>query len=60
MAETVDLIRDYCKEFVLRPINEKFDKNEFYFNEKIEKMEKHFLEKIQQLENLIQNNNKKV
>ncbi|GAB6018372.1 hypothetical protein CHUAL_000089 [Chamberlinius hualienensis] len=59
MAETVDLIRDYSKEFILRPINEKFEKNEFYFNEKMEKMEKHFIGRIQQLENLIENNNHK-
>ncbi|GAB6018370.1 hypothetical protein CHUAL_000087 [Chamberlinius hualienensis] len=59
MAETVDLIRDYSKEFIFRPINEKLEKNEFYFNEKIEKMEKYFLERIQQLENLIENNKHK-
>ncbi|GAB6018386.1 hypothetical protein CHUAL_000102 [Chamberlinius hualienensis] len=59
MAETVDLIRDYSKEFILRPINEKFEKIEFFFNEKMEKMEKHFVQRIQQLENLIENNNQK-
>ncbi|GAB6018384.1 hypothetical protein CHUAL_000100 [Chamberlinius hualienensis] len=59
MAETVDLIRDYCKEFILRPINEKIRKNEFYFNENMEKMEKYFLERIQQLENLTENNKHK-
>ncbi|GAB6024208.1 hypothetical protein CHUAL_008908 [Chamberlinius hualienensis] len=59
MAEIVDLIRDYSKEFILRPINEKFEKNEFYFNEKIEKMEKHFIQRLQQLEILIETNNNK-
>ncbi|GAB6018366.1 hypothetical protein CHUAL_000083 [Chamberlinius hualienensis] len=59
MAETVDLIRDYCKQFIIHPMNEKLEKNEFYFNEKFEKLEKQFIEKIQQLENLIENNNKK-
>ncbi|GAB6018391.1 hypothetical protein CHUAL_000107 [Chamberlinius hualienensis] len=59
MAETVDLIRDYCKQFVFRPMNEKFDQIEFYFNEKMEKMEKHYIQRIQKLENLIQNNIKK-
>ncbi|GAB6018371.1 hypothetical protein CHUAL_000088 [Chamberlinius hualienensis] len=60
MAETVDLIRDYCKQFILRPINEQFEKNELNFNEKIEKLEKHFIQRIQQLDKLIQSNKQKL
>ncbi|GAB6018373.1 hypothetical protein CHUAL_000090 [Chamberlinius hualienensis] len=59
MAETVDLIRDYSKDFILHPINAKLEKIEFYLNEKIEKMEKYFLETIQQLLILIETNNHK-
>ncbi|GAB6019591.1 hypothetical protein CHUAL_001159 [Chamberlinius hualienensis] len=59
MAETVDLIRDYCKKFILRPINEEFKKNECYFDEKIDQMEKHFIQRLQQLEILIETNNRK-
>ncbi|GAB6018368.1 hypothetical protein CHUAL_000085 [Chamberlinius hualienensis] len=48
MAETVDIIREYSKHFILYPINEKMDK-----------MEKQFLERFQELENLIENNKQK-
>ncbi|GAB6018392.1 hypothetical protein CHUAL_000108 [Chamberlinius hualienensis] len=57
--DTVDLIREYSKQFVFRPMNEKFEKIEFYFNEKVEKMEKHFILRIKEMENLIENNNQK-
>ncbi|GAB6025251.1 hypothetical protein CHUAL_010672 [Chamberlinius hualienensis] len=38
MAEVVDLIREYSKEFIMYPINERFDKMEYYFNQKLEQL----------------------
>ncbi|GAB6025082.1 hypothetical protein CHUAL_010516 [Chamberlinius hualienensis] len=39
MAEVVDIVREYSKEFIMYPINERLDKMENYFKLKLEQME---------------------
>ncbi|GAB6025252.1 hypothetical protein CHUAL_010673 [Chamberlinius hualienensis] len=63
MAEVVDLIREYSKEFIMYPINERFNKMENYFKQKLEQMEKLIngnIHKTNTMESIQSNNFKNV
>ncbi|GAB6026975.1 hypothetical protein CHUAL_013644 [Chamberlinius hualienensis] len=52
MAEVVDIVREYSKQFIMYPINEKLHKMETYFKQKLEQME-HLIQSNIQKSNLM-------